>query len=179
MTPGGKMAVAPCVVSTSRRTVERGWRLKGVALYYHTDSSIQNWCFHVMILMFAYVCPHRLGDYTHTQSFRCNSISFGAQLLFIKPAYANQDPTWSWVSHIWLILVFFNWFEVTKLPTPPETNKEPQTWWFLDVFDSLHNSICDTATLWIFRVGEDGSAVEGGSTVRWFGRRRVEESGHG
>ena len=114
MAPGGKMAVAPCVVSTSRRTVERGWRLKGVALYYYTYSSMMFLCYD------SYVCPHRLGDYTHTQSFRCSSIILGAQLLFIKPAYANYGSNM-------IMSVSFDLYLSTGLKSPNYRHPLKQT----------------------------------------------------
>ena len=109
----------------------------------------------------------RLYSYTITQSFRCSSMICGAKLLFIKPAYANQDPTWSWV-----MSVSFDLYLSTGLKSPNYLHpKNKQGTHKVVVFRCFRFST--QLNMWynpvdFSRKRKDGSAVEGGSqSVGW------------
>ncbi len=123
--PGGKMAVAPCVVSTSRRSVERGCRSKRwPSIIRHT---------HLFSCYDSYLCPHSVGKLYSDLSnhLGVSQKTLGEKLLFIRPSYPNQDPTSSWLSHLTYIFELV-WSHQTTYSTPLEKQtRNPKNWWFL------------------------------------------------
>ena len=128
--PGGKMAVAPCVVSTSRRSVERGWRSKRWLSTIRHTHLYRTGAFMLLFLSLPSFCWEII--LRPIQSFGCKSKKHWWQ-----NSYSSGPLTQIRIQHghdclIWLIS--FNWFEVTKLPAVhPPKNKQgtPTNWWFL------------------------------------------------